>query len=539
MSHTIKDRRSVILGPDGNPARGTVHVHGASLDPISVVGPSLDPSSMYGSFQGADFSRDRGFVYLPTLDTKKEVDAWTHTELQTRARVIRNSAGGLIQRGIKGIGRMVCGTGLMPYPMPVKVKGREAKLREWSRKVRSLYAQRCGSPNTFHLGRRYTSGSAQRATVSNKIVDGDNAWVLARDEATNRLRVAIYEANQIGNGSSKTGTDWHHGVKCNRHNAAEAYRILGRDRNDRETWVDVPAQNVLFNAEFERFNQVRGLTRFYPVLNKILDRGEIMAAMTKGIKIASHIAYVIEESQTQHGQFQGTPGAPGSMAPRPTKFIQTNDGRTLTLEQFLQGGGEAWDLPKGKTFKMVQANNPHPNVQAHLQELVRDVALALGYYPEILWNIIELGGANMRFVQADTQSQLEVEQEELVDQAIGPHYIAWLRDMIEAGEVEDVEGWELHTWLLPGRLTVDFGRDGKLHIEQYKRGHITMRSLYGYRGEEWQLEVDQYLDERQYIKEGIESRGLTWDEAYPELKQGGVMPGNESSALPAEKKKGS
>lgn len=522
MSYSVRDRRRVTLDEDG-----CVHMDATRLEPMSLQ----------GSFQGASVSRDRGYVVLSTLETKKEVDAWSHMELLKRSRFIRNNAGGLIQRGIKGIARMVCGTGLIPYPMPIKVKGREQKLRDWSRKVRMLYSQRCGSKNTFHLGKRYNTGQAQRATIANKIVDGDVPWVLSRDEETNRLRVAIYEANQVGNGQGRVDKSWHHGVKCDRHNAPLAYRFLGRDDAGRETSVDVPAENVLFNAEYERLQQVRGLTRFYPVVNKTMDRGEIMAAMTKGIKIASQIAYTIEEQKTTSGQFQEVPGAPGSMAPRPTKEIITSDGKKLTLEQFLTGGGEAWELKPGQSFKMVQANNPHPNVAAHLQELVRDVALALGYYPEILWNIIELGGANMRFVQADTQSQIEVEQEDLVDQSLGPHYIAWLRDMIEAGEVEDVEGWELHTWLLPGRLTVDFGREGKLFIEQYKRGMITMRSLYGFRGEEWQLEIDQYLDERMYIKEGLKERDLTWDEGFPELKQGGFQQGQEAGSLPREKQK--
>ena len=75
----------------------------------------------------------------------------------------------------------------------------------------------------------------------------------------------------------------------------------------------------------------------------------------------------------------------------------------------------------------------------------------------------------------------------------------------------------MHTWLTPARLTVDFGRDGKLHLEQYKQGHITLRTLYGYRGEDWRVETDDYLDERAYMKAGAERRGLTLQEAYPQF----------------------
>jgi hypothetical protein len=165
---------------------------------------------------------------------------------------------------------------------------------------------------------------------------------------------------------------------------------------------------------------------------------------------------------------------------------------------------------------------------------VRDVAWALGYSPELLWNITQLGGANTRFIMADAQSQIEMEQQDLVEQFLGPWYIAWVRDMIEAGEIEDVEGWELHSWLLPKRLTVDFGRDGKLHIEQYKRGHITLKALAGFVGDEWEVEIDQYLDERQYIKEGLVARGLTYAEAYPEIGSGTTAAQEQDESNPDE-----
>jgi hypothetical protein len=42
-----------------------------------------------------------------------------------------------------------------------------------------------------------------------------------------------------------------------------------------------------------------------------------------------------------------------------------------------------------------------------------------------------------------------------------------------------------------------------------------MRTLYGYRGEDWRIETDDYLDERAYMKEGAAKRGLTMQEAYP------------------------
>lgn len=477
-----------------------------------LVTPDLEALSLAGSFQSANTSsRDRGYVYVPTLDTKKEVDEYSRIELLKRARFIYNSGGGLIQRGVDGVARMICGTGMLPHPL--------TQNRDWNRRRRALYMQRCGNAGVYDLSRRRNVFQAQRAIVGNAMIkDGDGAVALALEEETGRLRRRFYEAHQIGTGSTRVDpvSGWSDGVLLDRHDAALAYRILGRDRLDREIYADVPAENILFVANAQRFGQVRGLTRFAPVLNKVLDRGEVMAAITRNIKITKQVAYAIEQQLVQGSS---TPGGSNTTLPvRPSRYIQTNDGKTLTLEKFL-GGGEALPLKPGQSFKVIESANPHPNEVGHLKELIRDIAWAIKYSPDILWNIIDLGGANMRFVQADLAQQIEVEQDDLVDMYLGPDYVADTWDCIRNGDIEEIKGWELHAWTAPARLTVDFGRDGRLYIEELKRGLRTMKSMYGMRGEEWMIEVDQYLDEREYIKAGLESRKLTWEEAYPEVRQ--------------------
>lgn len=258
----------------------------------------------------------------------------------------------------------------------------------------------------------------------------------------------------------------------------------------------------------------------------MLDRGEILAAITKGIKIASQFAYVVQEQATSG---KTVPGGEGTTLPNlpTTKLKLGTSGKEVNLQEFLNGG-VAVGLKPGQEFKIVQGQNPHPNTQGYLHEMVRDIAWAIGYSPEILWSIIELGGANMRFVQADLASQIEVEQDELVDQDLGPDYVAWLYDMIVSGEVEEIDGWERHVWIAPARLTVDFGRDGKLYIEELKRGIRTMQSMYGMRGEIAEVGIQDYLDERLMIIQGIEDRkitsngverSMTFEEAFPEIRQ--------------------
>jgi hypothetical protein len=264
----------------------------------------------------------------------------------------------------------------------------------------------------------------------------------------------------------------------------------------------------------------------YPVLNKVLDLGEIRAALTKGIKVSAQVAYAIEQQMPQSGHSVIGDNT-GYEPPRPTKLIQGQDGKVLTLEQFLTGG-EALSLQAGQTFKIVQSQNPHENVSDYMKEIERDI-VACGDWPyEVVRNIVDLGGANTRFVLADCQSKIEEEQDALLDQFGTAFYHRQTRDLIEAGELNDVPDWDRAAWTFPARLTVDFGRDGKLHIERYKRGMVTMKSLYGYTGDEWKPEVDQFLDERQYIVQAVINRKITdhdgtvrpmtMIEAYPEIQ---------------------
>jgi capsid protein len=519
----ITDRRRFIFDSSGTPVR-------------NLEAPPLETNSSLGSFANSMTSRDRGYVYLPTMETKYEVDAWSRNELNRRSRFFYNNGGGLIYRLVDGVARMIVGTGLIPQPTPTRVTGRTQKIREWSNRVRMLYMQRAGNAKTYDMAQRRNVFQDTRANMRCKIVDGDSAKVLVRDAASGRLRRIRYEANQIGNGKmGESDKRWHDGILCGRHNEMLKMRINTTDERNVTTSVDIPAENILHSLNDERINQVRGLTRFHRVAHKVQDRGEILAAITKGIKTTQQIAYVIEQ---QAASQKFIPGQPGTTLPvKPTKTVETQSGKKISLEEFL-GGGEAWGLQPGQQFKVVQAQNPSANVTDYLKEMVRDACWSIGVSPEIAWNIIEAGGANMRFIQADFGQLVEVEQDDLVDQDLGPDYIAWLYDMIVAGEVEEIDGWERHVWISPARLTVDFGRDGKLYIEELKRGIRTMQSMYGMRGEIAEVGIDTYLDERQFTVQGIYDRkirvdgverSMTFEEAFPEIRQQSMDPTSSSS----------
>lgn len=481
-------------------SRRTAHNFLSPRGDKSIAAPDLTPSASVGSFPGAELSRDRGYVYFPTLDTEREVDSWSRTELMKRTRAMYNGIG-FVRGLINGIARMVCGTGLAVQPTTSSTA--------WNRRAQAIFQARTGSRQTFHLARKYSFASSQRAVVRGWLKDGDLLNVFARTE-TGALRIALYEGNQIASGTVDS-KGWVDGVYMDRHRGATAYRILHNRLDAADGRTDVDAMHCTLVTDYERIGQARGVSCLYHAVGRLLDRGEILAATTKGIKLAAHLGYAIETQA-------GSPGPQtGSMAPRrPLTSVQLPNGKRLTLEQLVESG-QIEELQPGQSLKILHDQRPHPNVVNHLDALIRDVSVGTGFFPETLWNASGLGGANTRFVMASAQSRIEELQEILVETYCAPVYLAHLADAIAMGELDFHPEWMSHTWLTPMRLTVDFGRDGKLHIEQYKQGHITLRTLYGYRGEDWRLETDDYLDERAYMKEGAAKRGLTMQEAYPQF----------------------
>jgi capsid protein len=461
----------------------------------------LTPSAAYGSFSGAMPSTDRGYIYFPEVDSEREIDSWSRNELAKRACAMYNEIG-FVRGMINGIARMTCGTGLMPQALTAN--------EDWNDRIERLANERLGSRNTFHLARKFDLFSSQRAVYRSMLKVGDVLGVLARTPDTNALRVALYEGNQIGNGS-RDSKGWLDGVLPDQHKAALKYRLLERASDGKTTQVDVPAEHCMLVADYERIGQHRGITALYHAVNRLLDRGEILAAVTKGIKLSNQIGYVIETDKDT----PGPSGGPGALAPRKQTIIQTSSG-PMTMEKFL-APGQIEELKPGQSFKILHDERPHPNVVDHLDGLVRDVALGTGWFPEVLYKVAGLGGANTRFVMAATQGKIEEGQELLVETYLAPIWIAFVADMIAGGEIEFVPDWYAHGWLSPARLTVDFGRDGKLHIEQYKQGMITLKTLYGYRGEEWRRQTMQYLAERAFMKEEARKRNLTLQEAYPQF----------------------
>ncbi|MBC7366754.1 MAG: phage portal protein [Undibacterium sp.] len=491
QSRRAAARQPSAIPPIGNPQAAA---------PTTIPGYS----GGYGTngHQGALNSRARGYVYFPQLDTRREITTYTRTELLRKARFLYANHG-IAKRVVNGLARMVAGTGLAPQAATKDIP--------WNALAEKEFARRAESPFVFDVGGRYDFYKSQQALMRFRFRDGDCSAILT-ESASGLGRLAFYEGHQIGSAQflppGFAPNEWHDGVRTDANGAATHYRYLDYSQTFPlgypTSFTDVAAQNVIFFADYERAGQSRSLTIFAHAINNLLDTAEITAYIKQGVKLSNQYGYWIERAATN----AGTPSFTGAGN---TQQIAVSDSENLTVER-VYGGGQIPDLKPGEQLKFNTAAHPHPNQLTLLEFLIRDIAWGVGVSPELLWNITALGGANTRFVLADAQGWIEEQQADLVRLYCQRVWVYFIAKSMKAGRLppcQDPEWWQCN-WITPPRLTVDFGRDGKLQLEQLKMGVITYSRLLGWQGQDFETHTNQWLNELKFVKAGMDSRGLTW-----------------------------
>lgn len=462
--------------------------------------PNIGFGGAGNGHQGADWSRARGMVYFPELDTRREISSYTRLEILRRSRFLYANYG-IAKRIINGLARMIAGTGLTYQAATSDSEWNTIAERARDRVIRSRHL--------YDLGGRYTGGTSQQAVLRFRFRDGDCAQILSRDPETGTARFAFYEGHQIGQAYSPATYDandgWRDGVLHGPHNNPLAYRILG----DAADYVDVPARSALFQIDYERAGQSRGLSILSHAVNHLIDAAEITGYIKTGVKLANRHGYWIE---TEKDAQPGATPAQRAMGGQAIQTIQTAAG-PINLER-IYGGGEIPNLQPGQSIKFNGATNPHPNQLTLLDYLIRDVAWGANVSPELLWNITALGGANTRFVLADAQGFIDCGQQQLIDDKLQLETEYILACEMAAGRLRpcrDPEWWKA-LWIPPPRITVDFGRDGKLYLEQLKSGALTFRRFHGWQGNDSEAEqrqwVREYLSWGKVAREEAEALGL-------------------------------
>lgn len=433
------------------------------------------------NFDAAQDSPIRGRIFWTGGDSRREISAYPRRELAKKARwAIQNI--GLAARIKTALVTKTLGTGLRLQAMTSD--------RAWNADRERIWENKAKSAGVWDVSRRFNFWKMCALALGGYHEDGDAFILKSTTKAGDASRFLFYEGLRVGDGfDPRPPENLRDGVLVDSFDAPLAYRFL-----DGENHQDIDAGRVVAFIDHARAGHTRGISRFGVALNDLLDRTETKGFVKHAHKVASRYGVY-----TKGGGAAKTPAfAAAGPVPSTTADMRKEQ---LTLEKIF-GSGEIHDIGPNGEIGTVHDERPHQNYQQwDEQTIVREISLGIGLPMEVVWNIAKLGGTAGRYVLADAQEFINVEQQRLIDLFASHAYIYDTAMLMKHGGLRAPSDpyWWLHGWLTPAKLTVDVGRDGKLHLERQRRALLTMQDLYGCEGKDWERQIDQWMVEREYV----------------------------------------
>jgi capsid protein len=417
--------------------------------------------NQFAAYEAAErYNPNRTYVYMPTVDPRRELTQASRTELLRKAFHIYNNFGAPA-RGIDGVARYV-------GPLSPKPLGGDAK---WNRDVEERFENDNGTDAfAFDVAGEVNFYDAQPFAIRHMGLAGDFFWQKILS-ATGRAMVSFIGGESVGN--AKTSLDqsrWVDGVMVNALLRPMKYRVL--KNADGTEWTDVDASEMHRIGRPYRRGYTRSPSWLARAANHLYDIQEILGYEKTSTKLNAQIAWVITSNEVaQVGM--GNPRA---------RQTAVTDNSQLSVEA-IHNTSIIPRLKQNEKLESFRSEHPASNFEVFLNYLMRDVAWGIGISPELLWDITGAGGANTRFLLEDAAIFFRELQEMLITSFCRPFFKFWLWSEIEAGRISHPgPNWHRCEWTPPQRVTVDFGRDGRLMSELLLRGHISPQRYYSLQG---------------------------------------------------------
>lgn len=475
----------------------------ASTSAVIPAAPAAISGIGSTGYPGAQASPYRGFIYWPTLDPKRELTNPARREIARRIHALK-SALGFPNRIITAFQNLVVGTGHIP-----RATTRDS---EWNVLATKNYDNRASSALAYDVTGKLPGWEMQRAAYRTAIQDCDAAIVYTKSASGRTLR-KLYSGLTIGNASDVSDQSrWIDGVYLDPLERAAYYRFL-TEQGTRSR--DIAAQDMAFLCRYPEPGSIRGESILKHAINKMIDVQEVHSSWIQQIKNSASIGYYLSAAAAAPGD-QSMPAAVLKQiyGDKIQKVDRVTDGLStekVDIKKVFSHGNSIEEIPAGYDIKTLLDQRPHPNQKDLLEEFLRDVSWGAGMSSDLVWNIYKLGGANTRYVLADAQTFVEVEQDRMIYSWLVRDWVQETADALATGAIppcKDPEWWA-HGWTPPARVTVDFGRDGRIYLEEYSRGLITTDRYFALKGQDAREEFRAECDFALYRREEMERRGLT------------------------------
>jgi capsid protein len=442
-------------------------------------------------------------MFWPTLETRDELDSFSHQELIRRIRWLAANVG-FIKGFIKNASTLV--GSLRPQSL---VEG------EWADKAEKAFWRVAKNASVFDRSGKFNFLTAQKMLTRQSLRDGDVLTVLT--ESSNAAAMfAFYEAHQIRQTEKATEGDWLSGVLINPEGRHTYYSLANPKQ---KTSTVIPADRCIYFGEFDSAGNRRAIPPLAHAVNHSQDIVETWANVKAAIKAASLFGAIREREAASTQKSQA--GMPGSIL----KTTSPNaPGEFNTAEVW--SNAQIPQLPPGEKIKILHDNRPAPEQMAFVETLLTDIACGFGLPLEIIWKISELKSAGVRFVMEVASLWIQHRQE-MLEAWARRVWIYTLAKEIKAGRLEappdGIAWWEVD--FVPMRdITIDRGREGRMKMDEVQSGLATFSTYHREKGEDWRDSAKQRVTETAYHMELCEQMGVPYSLVFaPRAGQQSLM----------------
>jgi capsid protein len=223
------------------------------------------------------------------------------------------------------------------------------------------WVERVSQRQFFDVAGRHRRSRFLRLAELRAVLDGDFGWMRIKGGSCQGI-----EGDRIRNPPGNYSGTWIHGVKVNEAGRAQAYALHKRQGTQIQFDTTVKASNLFLHGTFDRFDQVRGVSRLAAAMNDFRDVFEAKDYALAKLKVEQLFALALyRDADVSAGNVDDkySPTGDAGETTERTKY-QTDFGRGPIL----------LDLDPGDRAEFLESKHPSAETQAFFQ-LITMVAL--------------------------------------------------------------------------------------------------------------------------------------------------------------------
>jgi capsid protein len=500
-------------------------------DRASDVQMAVDSSNVFGNPSSGYRSPTTNAPLVDLRDARPT----QRKEAVKNSRFLRAKLG-IVKALFENTSRYTLGRGLTPSS--------SCEDREWAKKADDVFYL-VTSSKKFDIREDLTFTAMQKVILPDVMCDGDCGAAPVRD-GEGRPRLQLFPSDAIGDhyGSGpsyfdRDGAKWNDGILRTREGTPVAYRILKDPRwrfqfPKERPYFDYPSAYFYHIGRADRINANRPLPWLHHGDQSAVNILDLNALEMAAAKLNSYFAACIK---TVGGQ---VPEGWEDILSREDEDVATQDADgnsdTKTIERTyanLFGGAAIPVLDTNEELQFFNNARPSQTFAGFIDYLIGDIAVGFGIPKEFVWSLSGLAGPQARLVLQQADWFFADIADMLIADFCQPVWEGVIQDAMTRGILDPPAAdtnWRAVQWQGPGSLTIDKGRDGKLHLDMIKSGLGRRSSWHEMTGKNGDAELRKSVEEIRKIMDMCDEMGVPHHYFFGK----DLTPANGSPATPEE-----